>query len=141
MKRYIVIENEEEMELGSDDYRYSLGEVLIINNDYKARCIKIDEAEDRITYYFEKEVSRISIFPSDMKGDVSSVLILSEDDIAMLRRELDYSRCLIWDSKIERNDLCDGECDSCKTPYKIDKWLGDKLKKEIVKDTQFDNGQ
>lgn len=52
---------------------------------------------------------------------------LSKEDIAMLEKELGYSRCLIWDNKLTLEngykDYCDGDCHNCSNQLTIAKFL------------------
>jgi len=58
------------------------------------------------------------------------LLELNEEDFKMLKKELEYCRCLYWDSKLKKPEgYCDGECYSCKKDKKMlfDKWIESKI--------------
>lgn len=61
---------------------------------------------------------------------MSGLYNFSEEDVAMLKEALGYSRCLIWDNKLntdnEYKDYCDGDCHVCAEPLTISKFLESK---------------
>lgn len=125
MRKLLVIDGALAIETSSD-FSCERGEVITLKNGDSARCLKVYNTDDTITYHLETPISKIEVFPSDIEDGEITMLKLSQEDIAMLKNELGYSRCLIWDNKLQRDDFCDGECFDCKTPYKIGPWLKSK---------------
>jgi len=56
------------------------------------------------------------------------LLDLNDEDLKMLKDEMEYIRCMYWDNKIKTpKDYCDGECHGCTNKMKFDKYIESKI--------------
>lgn len=102
---------------GTDSWCFELKDLVQLVR-VSNRLIK--SCEDHIGELFPdfKELEK------EMETKEAGKIELTKDEINMIREELKYSRCLIWDDKLELNDYCNGdECHQCGDRFTVDKWL------------------